>query len=151
MPILNWLTREDDIQAVKAVPYRLLEEVADLSYGAKDTGNMLIQEIMKSLGMNKTCHRGIDIEKSCDIELGQGACPVFQFFQVAHLVCRPDLGNNRGPADDTGDNAEFFQFPDNADVRPAARGTAAQRQADTEVLIHRVHPETAQMRLPGYP
>ena len=26
MPILNWLTRDEDIQATKSVPYRLLEE-----------------------------------------------------------------------------------------------------------------------------
>ncbi len=43
MPILNWLTRDEDIQATKSVPYRLLEEVPELSYGDKDTGNMLIQ------------------------------------------------------------------------------------------------------------
>ncbi len=53
MPILNWLTRDEDVQATKSVPYRLLEEVPDLSYGDKDTGNMLIQgdnlEALKSL------------------------------------------------------------------------------------------------------
>jgi len=53
VPILNWLTRDDDIQATKKVPYRLLEEVPDLSYGDKDSGNMLIQgdnlEALKAL------------------------------------------------------------------------------------------------------
>jgi len=53
VPILNWLTRDDDIQATKKVPYRLLEEVPDLSYGDKDAGNMLIQgdnlEALKAL------------------------------------------------------------------------------------------------------
>ena len=53
MPILNWLTRDEDIQATKKVPYRLLEEVAELSVGDKDTGNMLIQsdnlEALKAL------------------------------------------------------------------------------------------------------
>lgn len=53
MPILNWLTRDEDIQATKSVPYRLLEEVPELSYGDKDTGNMLIQgdnlEALKAL------------------------------------------------------------------------------------------------------
>ncbi len=53
MPILNWLTRDDDIQATKKVPYRLLEEVPELSYGDKDSGDMLIQgdnlEALKSL------------------------------------------------------------------------------------------------------
>lgn len=43
MPILNWLTRDEDVQASRSVPYRLLEEVPGLSYGDKDTGNMLIQ------------------------------------------------------------------------------------------------------------
>jgi adenine-specific DNA-methyltransferase len=43
MPILNWLTREDDIRAAQRVPYRLLEEVPDLSVGDRDTGNMLIR------------------------------------------------------------------------------------------------------------
>ncbi|WP_374887540.1 site-specific DNA-methyltransferase [Ensifer soli] len=43
MPTLRWLTREDDIRAAGAVPYRLLEEVANLGYGDRDNGNMLIQ------------------------------------------------------------------------------------------------------------
>ena len=43
MPILKWLTRDDDIRAAKSVPYRLLEEVPDLGHGDRDTGNMLIQ------------------------------------------------------------------------------------------------------------
>ncbi|MEP6342949.1 MAG: site-specific DNA-methyltransferase [Maricaulaceae bacterium] len=43
MPTLRWLTRDDDVKAADAVPYRLLEEVPELSYGDRDTGNMLIQ------------------------------------------------------------------------------------------------------------
>ena len=43
MPILQWLTRDEDIRAAKSVPYRLLEELSDLSCGDLDTGNMLIQ------------------------------------------------------------------------------------------------------------
>lgn len=43
MPTLRWLTRDDDIRAAASVPYRLLEEVPDLGYGDRDTGNMLIQ------------------------------------------------------------------------------------------------------------
>ncbi len=53
MPILNWLTREEDIRAASRVPYRLLEEVPELSAGDPNTGNMLIQgdnlEALKSL------------------------------------------------------------------------------------------------------
>lgn len=53
MPILNWLTRDDDVKAAQKVPYRLLEEVPELSYGDKDAGNMLIQgdnlEALKAL------------------------------------------------------------------------------------------------------
>jgi len=53
MPILQWLTRDDDLKAAQSVPYCLLEEVRDLSYGDKDTDNMLIQgdnlEALKSL------------------------------------------------------------------------------------------------------
>lgn len=53
MPILNWLTREDDIQEASKAPYRLLEEDTGLSYGDKDTENMLIQgdnlEALKAL------------------------------------------------------------------------------------------------------
>ena len=53
MPILHWLTREQDLKAAQAVPYRLLEEVPDLGYGDKDSGNMLIQgdnlEALKAL------------------------------------------------------------------------------------------------------
>ena len=43
MPILHWLTRDEDIRAATRVPYRLLEEASDLSAGDADAGNMLIQ------------------------------------------------------------------------------------------------------------
>ena len=53
MPTLNWLTREQDVGAAGRVPYRLLEEVPDLSAGDRDAGNMLIQgdnlEALKAL------------------------------------------------------------------------------------------------------
>lgn len=43
MPILSWLTRDDDIRAAQRVPYRLLEEAPLLSAGDLTTGNMLIE------------------------------------------------------------------------------------------------------------
>ena len=43
MPILSWLTRDDDIRAAQRVPYRLLEEAPALSAGDSATENMLIQ------------------------------------------------------------------------------------------------------------
>jgi adenine-specific DNA-methyltransferase len=43
MPLLHWLTRDDDINTAARAPYRLLEEHAPLSCGDRDTGNMLIQ------------------------------------------------------------------------------------------------------------
>jgi adenine-specific DNA-methyltransferase len=43
MPILSWLSREDDICGAQRVPYRLLEEVPELSASERDSGNMLIQ------------------------------------------------------------------------------------------------------------
>jgi adenine-specific DNA-methyltransferase len=53
MPTLRWLTRDQDVRAAEKVPYRLLEEVTDLGYGDRDTGNMLIQgdnlDALKSL------------------------------------------------------------------------------------------------------
>ena len=53
MPTLSWLTRDEDIRTAQRVPYRLLEEVADLSAGDDDSGNMLIQgdnlEALKAL------------------------------------------------------------------------------------------------------
>lgn len=53
MPILHWLTRDQDIGAAKQVPYRLLEEVPDLGAGEPGSGNMLIQgdnlDALKSL------------------------------------------------------------------------------------------------------
>lgn len=53
MPTLNWLTRDEDVRVAQHVPYRLLEEVSDLSAGEADTGNMLIQgdnlEALKAL------------------------------------------------------------------------------------------------------
>ena len=55
MPTLHWLTRDEDLLASEKVPYRLLEEVPELSYTDKDehTENMLIQgdnlEALKAL------------------------------------------------------------------------------------------------------
>ncbi len=43
MPTLHWLNREDSITASNRVPYRLLKEDPKLSYGDKNTENMLIQ------------------------------------------------------------------------------------------------------------
>ncbi len=43
MPILHWLTRDEDIRAATRVPYRLLEEASEFSTGDTDAGNMLIQ------------------------------------------------------------------------------------------------------------
>ncbi len=43
MPILHWLTRDEDLGAAAHVSYRLLEEVSELSTGDSDTGNMLTQ------------------------------------------------------------------------------------------------------------
>ena len=42
MPILHWLTRDEDIRAATRVPYRLLEEDPELSTGDPDTSNILI-------------------------------------------------------------------------------------------------------------
>jgi adenine-specific DNA-methyltransferase len=53
MPILHWLTRDEDIRTAQKVPYRLLEEVPELSAGDGKAGNMLIQgdnlEALKAL------------------------------------------------------------------------------------------------------
>ena len=53
MPILHWLTRDEDLKTAARVPYRLLEEVPELGYGDPGTENMLIQgdnlEALKAL------------------------------------------------------------------------------------------------------
>lgn len=53
MPILSWLTRNDDVKAADSVPYKLLERDEALSYGDAASGNMLIQgdnlEALKAL------------------------------------------------------------------------------------------------------
>ena len=43
MPILEWVTRGEDVRAATGVPYRLLEAVPGLDGGDADAGNMLIQ------------------------------------------------------------------------------------------------------------
>ena len=43
MPLLHWLTREQDIHTAAQTPYRLLEEDREFSCGERDTVNMLIQ------------------------------------------------------------------------------------------------------------
>ncbi|UWR92638.1 site-specific DNA-methyltransferase [Phaeobacter inhibens] len=42
MPLLNWLTRDEDLRAADRVPYRLLDEVPSLSHGVGDQG-LLVQ------------------------------------------------------------------------------------------------------------
>ena len=53
MPTLNWLTRDEDVGAARRVPYRLLEELPDLSAGDAAAENLLIQgdnlEALKAL------------------------------------------------------------------------------------------------------
>ncbi|WP_017941418.1 site-specific DNA-methyltransferase [Thioalkalivibrio sp. ALE6] len=53
MPILSWLTRDEDIRTAQRLPYRLLKEVPDLSAGDGGARNMLIQgdnlEALKAL------------------------------------------------------------------------------------------------------
>lgn len=53
MPILTWLTRDEDLTAARRAPYRLLEEDGALGRGDPDAGNMLIQgdnlEALKAL------------------------------------------------------------------------------------------------------
>lgn len=53
MPLLHWLTRDADLTASTKAPYRLLEHVPALSFGAADNENMLIQgdnlDALKSL------------------------------------------------------------------------------------------------------
>lgn len=43
MPILHWLTREEDLKTSGQAPYRLIEPVDEYSYGDMTAGNMLIQ------------------------------------------------------------------------------------------------------------
>lgn len=53
MPVLNWLNKDDAVNAAQKVPYRLLEGVPELSHGDAATDNMLIQgdnlEALKAL------------------------------------------------------------------------------------------------------
>ncbi len=43
MPTLNWHKREEAVRAATRAPYRLLEPVAELSYGEADSENVLNQ------------------------------------------------------------------------------------------------------------
>lgn len=53
MPTLEWLNKKGAVRAASKVPYRLLEQVAELSYGDADNENLLIQgdnlEALKAL------------------------------------------------------------------------------------------------------
>ena len=53
MPILNWLTRDEDVRAAARVPYRLLEKMPELSAGEPGADNILMQgnnlEALKAL------------------------------------------------------------------------------------------------------
>lgn len=43
MPSLTWLTRDDDLKRAGQVPYCLLEEAPELSFGDRGSGNILIK------------------------------------------------------------------------------------------------------------
>ena len=43
MPTLNWIGKEAVVKHHAAVPFRLLQPVPDLSYGAADSGNLIVQ------------------------------------------------------------------------------------------------------------
>ena len=53
MPILNWITKDKDLQTAAKTEYRLLNEISELGYGDKSTENMLIEgdnlEALKAL------------------------------------------------------------------------------------------------------
>ena len=43
MPTLNWIGKEAVVKHHRDVPFRLLEPLPELSYGAADSGNLLVQ------------------------------------------------------------------------------------------------------------
>ena len=43
MPLLNWLNKDSATKAAAKSAYRLLEEVPELSYGDRNSENLLIQ------------------------------------------------------------------------------------------------------------
>ncbi|MBK9427615.1 MAG: site-specific DNA-methyltransferase [Gammaproteobacteria bacterium] len=43
MPTLNWIGKDAVVRHHQEVPFRLLEPVAELSYGAPDSGNLIVQ------------------------------------------------------------------------------------------------------------
>ncbi|KKJ93303.1 hypothetical protein PK34_21440 [Stutzerimonas stutzeri] len=43
MPLLSWCNRDADLTRAALAPYRLLEPVAEMSYGEPDSPNMLIE------------------------------------------------------------------------------------------------------------
>ncbi|MDR0529167.1 MAG: site-specific DNA-methyltransferase, partial [Zoogloeaceae bacterium] len=53
MPVLQWLTRNEDLKTAKKAAYRLLRELPELGAGDKDSGNMVVQgdnlEALKAL------------------------------------------------------------------------------------------------------
>jgi len=55
VPILDWMTRGEDVVAAARVPYRMLEAVPELDGGDGDPANMLIQgdnlDALKALGL----------------------------------------------------------------------------------------------------
>ena len=62
MPTLNWHKREEAVRAATRAPYRLLEPVAELSYGDADSENLLIQgDNLDALKPNLSCLRDLRV------------------------------------------------------------------------------------------
>lgn len=49
MPLLHWLTRDEDLRAADRVPYRLLDAVSELSHGDADDGLLVQSDNLEAL------------------------------------------------------------------------------------------------------
>lgn len=63
MPVLTWLTRENDLKLAQNAPYRLLEEVPEFSAGDSATENMLIQGDTSVVWVNCQCRLTLKTQK----------------------------------------------------------------------------------------
>lgn len=94
MPILNWLTRDEDIRTAQSVPYRLLEEVPVLSAGDGGAGNMLIQgDNLEALKALLPFYAGR--VKCIYIDPPYNTRSAFEHYDDAHIADGPDTAEKR--------------------------------------------------------
>src|SRR5262249_17914787 len=83
-----------------------------------------------TLPLDQAARRELDVEHCGDVAAPEVPDACLERIEPAGRIRGADEGADRGAAHDLGNDAECGEALDDADVRPAASGAAAEREAD---------------------